>query len=98
VTTTMKLSDEEAQLIHQVRDQIMRRGTASLESMEALCPKCGKEMAGVKLTAEHWQCNNCGYSQDGLNLGVGGTLALGAIAGAGLVALLWWLSKQAKED
>lgn len=97
MVTTMKLSDEEAKMIHEVRDQIMRKGTASLENLNAVCPKCGEEMAGVRLTAERWECNNCGYSQGGLKLGVGGTLALGAVAGAGLVALLWWLSEQGEE-
>ena len=84
-------------MIHEVRDQIMRKGTASLENLNAVCPKCGEEMAGVRLTAERWECNNCGYSQGGLKLGVGGTLALGAVAGAGRVALLWWLSEQGAE-
>lgn len=95
--TTMKLSDEEAQLIRQMRDQLMKQGTASIEAMPAVCPKCGVEMVGVRLTAEHWQCQNCGYSQDGLKLGVAGTLALGAVAGAGIVALLWYLHEKAKE-
>lgn len=93
----MKLSDEEARLIRQMRDQLMRQGTASIEQMQAICPECGVEMDGVRVTAEHWQCQNCGYAQDGLNLGVGGTLALGAVAGAGIVALLWYLHEKSKE-
>lgn len=96
--TTMKVSDDEAKLIREMRDQLMKQGTASLEAMNAVCPKCGEEMAGIRLTAEHWECHNCGYTQDGLKLGVGGTLALGAVAGAGIVALLWWLHERSKED
>ena len=94
----MKLSDEEAQLIREMRDQIMRTGTSRLEQLNAVCPKCGEEIVGVRATAERWECDNCGYSQDGLKLGAGGTLALGAIAGAGIVALLWWLHEQSKEE
>lgn len=96
-TTTMKLTDEEAQLIREARAQLMKQGTATLESLDAICPQCGEHLAGVRITAEHWECHNCGYSQDGLKLGVGGTLALGAVAGAGIVALLWYLHEKSKE-
>lgn len=97
MVTTMKVSDEEAQLIREARDRLMKQGTASLEALNAICPKCGEKLDGVRLTAEHWECHNCGYTQDGLKLGVGGTLALGAVAGAAVVALLWWLHEQSKD-
>jgi ribosomal protein S27AE len=96
--TTVKMEDSEAQLLREVRDRIMHDGVGKLEAMEVPCPKCGQTMSGVRLTAEHWECHKCGYSQDGFKLGVGGSLALGAVAGAGLVALLWWLSKRNEEE
>jgi ribosomal protein S27AE len=96
--TTMKLSEGEAQLIRDVRDRVMREGTGKLEALGAVCPRCGVRLNGVSITAEHWECHQCGYSQDGLKLGTGGTLALGMIAGAAVVALLWWLNEQAKKS
>lgn len=60
--------------------------------------KSGKKMLGISVTAEHWECHNCGYSQDGIKLGLGGSLALGAVIGVGLTALLWWLSSEEEDD
>jgi len=96
MTTTVKLSDNEAQLLREVRDRIVKHGTAPIENLSLTCPRCGKTLSGVKITAEHWECEKCGYSQDGFTIGAGGMVALGAIIGAGLVALLWWLSKEQK--
>lgn len=97
MATTVKLSDGEAGLVRSARDEIMQRGIAKLEDLQLPCPQCGKTMSGMRVTAEHWECEKCGYSQDGINLGVGGALALGAVVGAGIVALMWYLSKQASE-
>ena len=36
------------------------------------------------MTAEHWECYNCGYTQNGIKFGLGRTLALGAVIGVGL--------------
>ena len=36
----------------------------------------------------------CGYSQDGVKIGTGGLIALGAVFGIGVTALAWWLSSK----
>jgi ribosomal protein L37AE/L43A len=92
--TTVKLNDNEAQLLKEVRSRIVKHGIVSLEDLPVVCPRCGKILSGFKITAEYWKCDKCGYSQQGINIGVGGVVTLGAIIGAGLVALLWWLSSQ----
>jgi ribosomal protein S27AE len=92
--TTVKLSDSEAQLLKEVRSRIIKHGIAPLEKLPPVCPKCGRVLSGFKITTEYWKCDKCGYSQKGINIGAGGMVALGAIIGAGLVALLWWLSSQ----
>jgi hypothetical protein len=97
MATTVKFTDEQAELLREARDLLLNQGLASLASLEVPCLKCGKPMAGVTLQSEHWHCPSCGNSQDGLKLGVGGALALGAVAGAGIVALLWWLHDQSKD-
>jgi hypothetical protein len=95
--TTVKLNDSEAQLLREIRNQIIKHGTAPLEKLPPVCPRCRKILSGFKITAEYWECD-CGYSQKGINIGAGGMVALGAIIGAGLVALLWWLSSQSKGE
>uniref|UniRef100_A0A7V4KBI6 Transposase zinc-ribbon domain-containing protein n=1 Tax=Fervidobacterium pennivorans TaxID=93466 RepID=A0A7V4KBI6_FERPE len=92
--TTVKLNDNEAQLLKEVRNRIIKYGTAPLENLTPVCPRCGTILSGFKINAEYWRCDKCGYSQGGINIGAGGKVALGAIMGAGLVALLWWLSSQ----
>jgi ribosomal protein L37AE/L43A len=94
--TTVKLSDNEAQLLREVRNRIIKHGTAPLENLPPVCPRCGRILSGFKITAEWWKCDECGYSQKGISIGASGTVALGAIIGAALVALLWWLSSQAR--
>ena len=93
---TVRLDDGEDILLKQIQEKLLRNGIDRVESSPIPCPKCSKTMSGVSVTASHWECPNCGYTQDGIKLGMGGSLALGAVIGVGLTALLWWLSS--KED
>lgn len=93
---TVRLDDGEDLLLKQTQERLLKNGIRNVERLPITCPKCARKMSGVSVTAEHWECPNCGYTQSGIRLGVGGSLALGAVIGAGLTALLWWLSS--KED
>ncbi len=93
---TVRLDDGEDTLLKQTQERLLRNGIGCVEGLPIPCPKCGKKMSGISVTAEHWECHNCGYTQNGIKLGFGGTLALGAVIGVGLTALLSWLSD--KED
>jgi len=88
---TVKLGDGEAQLLEEVRGRILRHGTAQIENLPVTCPRCGSVISGLKITAETWKCEKCGYSQKGIDIGQ--TITKGAVVGAALVALLWWLSQ-----
>ncbi len=92
--TTIRLSDEEAQLLRDARDRLLRQGVGKLDNLELVCPKCGSRVPEATMKSPEWTCPMCGHRQAGLKLGVGGTLALGSVAGAGMVALLWWLNHQ----
>ncbi len=92
--TTIRLSDDEAQLLRDARDRLIRQGVGKLDPLELSCPKCGVSLPSVSVKSPEWTCPACGHRQAGLKLGVGGTLALGSVAGAGMVALLWWLNHQ----
>lgn len=89
---TVRLDDSEAILLKRMQETLLKKGIENVEKLPVSCPECGKRMSGISVTAEHWECHNCGYSQTGIKLGIGGSLALGAVIGAGLTALLWWLS------
>lgn len=95
---TVRLDDSEDILLKKMQETLLRKGIDNVEKLPVHCPKCGKAMSGVSVTAEHWECHRCGYTQDGIKLGLGGSLALGAVIGAGLTALLWWLSSRNEED
>ena len=95
---TVRLDDGEDTLLKQIQERLLRNGIGRVEGLPIPCPKCGKKMLGISVTAEHWECHNCGYSQDGIKLGLGGSLALGAVIGVGLTALLWWLSSEEEDD
>lgn len=95
---TVRLGDGEDILLKQTQEKLLKYGINSIEGLPITCPKCAKVMSGVSMTAEHWECRNCGYTQDGIKLGLGGSLALGAIIGAGLTALLWYLSSRGEDD
>jgi ribosomal protein S27AE len=88
---TVKLGDGEAQLLEEVRARILRHGTALIENLPVTCPKCESVIPDAKITAENWKCGKCGYSQKGISIGQ--TITKGAVVGAALVALLWWLSR-----
>lgn len=92
MTRTVRLDDGEDTLLKLVQERLLRNGIGRLESLQIPCPKCGNKMSGISVTAEHWECHNCGYKQNGIKLGFGGTLALGAVIGVGLTALLSWFS------
>lgn len=95
---TVRLDDGEDTLLKQIQERLLRNGIGRVEGLPIPCPKCGKKMLGISVTAEHWECHNCGYSQNGIKLGLGGSLALGAVIGVGLTALLWWLSSEEEDD
>ncbi len=95
---TVRLDDGEDFLLKQTQGKLLRNGIANVEKLPITCPKCGRKMSGISVTAEHWECGNCGYTQAGIKLGFGGSLALGAVIGVGLTALLWWLSDREDDD
>jgi len=94
--TTVKLDDSVAQLLKEVRNRIVRSGIAPLEEIPVICPRCGNTISGLKITVEYWKCDKCGYEQKGISVGATGKFALGFIIGAGLMALLWWLSSRSR--
>lgn len=98
MTRTVRLDNGEDVLLKRTQERLLRNGIGGVENLPVVCPKCGKRMSGISVTAEHWECNSCGYSQDGIKLGVGGSIALGAIVGVGLTALLWYLSTRKDDD
>lgn len=89
---TVRLDDGEDILLKKTQEKLLKKGISNVENLPITCPKCGEKMSGISVTAEHWECNNCGYTQSGIKLGLGGSLALGSVIGVGLTALLWWLS------
>jgi hypothetical protein len=98
MTRTVRLDNSEDLLLKKTQDRLLRNGIIQVEKLPVPCPKCGKKMPGISVTTEHRECHNCGYSQEGIKLGLGGTLALGAVIGAGLTALLWWLNTMEEDD
>lgn len=98
MTRTVRLDDGEDSLLKQTQERLLKNGIRNVENLPITCPKCGEKMSGISVTAEHWECNSCGYTQDGIKLGLGGSLALGAVIGAGLTALLWWLSLREDDE
>ena len=95
--TSIRVTENDKRILELAQDELKKRGYASLENIPITCPKCNQTMNGVKVTAEHWECSACGYSENGLTMGVAGTFAIGAIAGVAAVALLWWLHEQSKK-
>ncbi|MEM0136417.1 MAG: hypothetical protein QXU18_14520 [Thermoplasmatales archaeon] len=93
---TVRLDDGEDSLLKQTQERLLKYGIRNVENLPITCPKCGGGVSGISVTSEHWECHHCGYTQNGIKLGFGGTLALGAVIGTGLTALLWLLSS--KED
>lgn len=95
---TVRLDDGEDILLKKTQEKLLKKGISNVENLPITCPKCGEKMSGISVTAEHWECNNCGYTQSGIKLGLGGSLALGAVIGVGLTALLWWLSLREDDE
>jgi ribosomal protein L37AE/L43A len=95
--TNIKISKRDKEMLERLRNELKVHGLQYLDSLEVPCPRCKKLMSGVRITAEHWECPHCGYSEDGLAFGAKGSFALGALVGAVSVALLAWLFQQWKK-
>jgi len=95
---TVRLDDGEDILLKKTQERLLKNGIRNVERLPIICPKCGKKMPGVSMADEQWKCNSCGYTQNGIKLGSGGMLSLGSVIGAGLTALLWWLSDMEEDE
>ncbi|MCI4352061.1 MAG: hypothetical protein L3K14_01545 [Thermoplasmata archaeon] len=92
--TSLKLTDVELQLLKEAQSRLLQSGLKQVDSLPVRCPKCTAVVEGARLSSQRWECAGCGHAQEGIHLGWDGSLALGAIAGIGAMALLDWMSAQ----
>ena len=94
---TEHIDESTKQALKTLQEQVISDGIGGrFAELPVICPKCRKPMAGITVTMEHWTCDRCNYTQSGIKIGAGGKVAIGALIGAGVVALAWWLSQQKK--
>ncbi|MEA2075814.1 MAG: hypothetical protein U9O85_08840 [Euryarchaeota archaeon] len=89
----VRLSEFEHAQLEGARDELMKKGIANLPEIQPVCPNCGNQLEGFKVSYEHFKCPNCGYEEDSAALTAMGTFALGAIAALGAAALLYLLTQ-----
>ena len=90
----IRISDSEHEMIEKARNELAKSGLDVLDKEE--CPNCGTEMHGIKLNFHYSSCPNCGSEVKGFWLSVKGAFTLGALAGLGIAALLYYLHKKQK--
>ena len=89
----IRISDSEHEMIEEARNELAKSGLEVLPHKEE-CPNCGTEMHGFKLNFHYSSCPNCGSQVKGFWLSTKGAFTLGALAGLGIAALLYYLLKK----
>ena len=90
----VRCSNFEYAQLEQARVELAKKGTDRLPSLKPVCPQCGNQLDGFKISYEHLQCPSCGYQEDNLAVTAIGAFALGAIIALGAAALMDMLSEE----
>lgn len=93
---TLKVSDEEYELLKTAKASLMRGGLEDLKD-QTVCTNCGAELHGFYIEFHYSECPECGTRQQGIWISTTGAFALGALVGLGIGALLAHLLSKRKE-
>ncbi len=88
----VRLSDFEHAQLEGAREELMKKGIANIPEMRSLCPKCGGQVDGFRISYEYVRCSHCGYEDQSAAITAVGTFALGTIAALGAAALVHLLT------
>lgn len=89
----VRLSEFEYAQLERAREELMKKGIANLPEVHPLCPHCGNQLDGFKVSYEYVRCPHCGYEEHSAALTAIGAFALGSIAALGAAALIYLLSQ-----
>jgi hypothetical protein len=89
----VRLSEFEYAQLEKARDELMKKGIANLPNVQSLCPRCGNQLDGFKISYEHLKCSHCDYEENTAGLTAVGGFALGLIVALGAAALIQILSQ-----
>jgi len=90
---TLRVSNEEYELLHEVKSSLMESGIGELKDHKK-CPKCNTEMHGFDIKSYYSKCPNCEERIEGIWISTTEAPVLGAIVGLGMGALLTYISKK----
>ncbi len=63
------------------------------------CPECGSEMNSIELRLGYYNCpnSNCNFKYPKIDIGLGGSIALGTLVGLGIAGLIYLITKKDKK-
>ena len=95
----IKVPKETYESLKELKKVIIQKGLNSL-SNEVInyepkyCPECNSEMDSVEVRMGYHHCPNCDFKYPKINLGLGGSIALGTLIGLGIAGLVYLLTRK----
>jgi ribosomal protein L37AE/L43A len=93
---TMDYTKEDQRQLEDAQAQLERYGVGRFQTMRGTCEDCGNPAVGVRFTTDHWHCAECGDTRAKPVMGIAPAIAIGALAGAGVIGLAWWMANRGR--
>ena len=98
----IKIPKDAYDSLKDLKKAIIQKGTNSIDKDFAnftpkYCPNCKTKLKNFESKFAYYQCPKCGFKVPKINIGLGGSLALGSLIGLGVAGIIYLLTKDDKK-